>query len=90
VTAALTGCKDVRAHQLLLAIRLAASGQSTAAQIAEQMGVSRRRFFHWANALKAGETCNSHRSDSSPSLGLAGQNTFIDWQRVISLLRPPD
>lgn len=54
VTAALTDCKEVRAHQRLLAMRLAASGQFTAAQIAEQMGVSRRQFFHWVNALKAG------------------------------------
>ena len=54
VTAAMTDCKDVRAHQRLLAMRLAASGQFTAAQIAEQLGVSRRQFFHWVNALKAG------------------------------------
>jgi transposase len=33
---------------------MAASGQFTAAQIAEQNGVSRRQFFHWVNALKAG------------------------------------
>ena len=26
----------------------------TAAQIAEQLGISRRRFFDWMNALKAG------------------------------------
>jgi transposase len=26
----------------------------TAAQIAEQLGISRRRFFDWTNALKAG------------------------------------
>ena len=35
-------------------MRLAASGQLTAAQIAEQLGISRRRFFDWVNALKAG------------------------------------
>jgi transposase len=35
-------------------MRLAASGQLTAAQIAEQVGISRRQFFHWVNALKAG------------------------------------
>jgi transposase len=35
-------------------MRLAASGQLTAAQIAEQIGISRRQFFHWVNALKAG------------------------------------
>ena len=33
---------------------MAASGQLTAAQIAEQLGISRRRFFDWMNALKAG------------------------------------
>jgi transposase len=54
VTTALRDCKDVRSHQRLLAMRLAASGQFTAAQIAEQIGVSRRQFFHWVNALKAG------------------------------------
>jgi predicted ArsR family transcriptional regulator len=47
-------CKDVKSQQRLLAARLAASGQMTAAQIAEQLGVSRRRFFDWMNALKAG------------------------------------
>lgn len=54
VAAALVDCKDVKAQRRLLAIRLAASGQFTAAQIAEQIGVSRRQFFHWVNALKAG------------------------------------
>jgi putative transposase len=33
---------------------MAAGGQMTAAQIAEQLGVSRRQFFNWVNALKAG------------------------------------
>jgi len=54
VTTALADCNDVRSQQRLLAMRLAASGQFTAAQIAEQIGVSRRQFFHWVNALKAG------------------------------------
>ena len=54
VTAALVACRDVRSHQRLLAMRMAASGRFTAAQIAEQTGVSRRQFFHWVNALKAG------------------------------------
>ena len=54
VTTALAECKEVRSHQRLLAMRLAASGQLTAAQIAEQIGISRRQFFHWVNALKAG------------------------------------
>jgi transposase len=35
-------------------MRLAASGQLTAAQIAEQLGISRRQFFNWVSALKAG------------------------------------
>ena len=47
-------CQDVKSQQRLLAARLAASGQMTAAQIAEQLGISRRRFFDWMNALKAG------------------------------------
>jgi transposase len=54
VLAALVDCQEVRSHQRLLAMRMAASGQFTAAQIAEQTGVSRRQFFHWVNALKAG------------------------------------
>lgn len=31
-----------------------ASGELTAAQIAGQLGVSRRQFFNWVDALKAG------------------------------------
>ena len=54
VAAALSQCQDVKAQQRLLAMRLAASGQFSAAQIAEQIGISRRQFFHWVNALKAG------------------------------------
>jgi transposase len=54
VTTALAGVKDVQSHRRLLAMRLAASGEFTAAQIAEQIGVSRRQFFHWVNALKRG------------------------------------
>ena len=54
VADALPACKDVSAHQRLLAMRLACSGQFTAAQIAEQVGISRRQFFNWAGALKAG------------------------------------
>ena len=54
VAAALPHCQDVTAQQRLLAMRLAASGQLTATQIAEQIGISRRQFFHWVNALKAG------------------------------------
>jgi transposase-like protein len=47
-------CRDVKSQQRLLAARLAASGQWTMAQIAEQLGIRRRRFFDWMNALKAG------------------------------------
>jgi len=54
VTQALKGCHNVKDQQRLLAMRLAASGQLTAAQIAEQLGISRRQFFHWVSALKAG------------------------------------
>jgi len=54
LAAALPHSQDITARQRLLAIRLAASGQLTAAQIAEQIGISRRQFFHWVNALKAG------------------------------------
>lgn len=50
----LRACKDTKLQQRLLAARMAASGQFTAAQIAEQIGISRRRFFDWMNALKAG------------------------------------
>lgn len=35
-------------------MRLAASGEFTAAQIATQLDVSRRQFFHWLTALKQG------------------------------------
>ena len=54
VVEALRGCRDVKSQQRLLAMRLAASGQFTAAQIAEQIGISRRQFFHWVSALKEG------------------------------------
>jgi transposase len=54
VVVALADCADVNSQQRLLAMRLAASGQLTAAQIADQVGVSRRQFFNWVNALKAG------------------------------------
>lgn len=54
VAAALSRCQDVKDQQRLLAMRLAAGGQMTAAQIAEHLGISRRQFFNWVNALKAG------------------------------------
>ena len=50
----LAACQNVADQQRLLAMRLAASGQLAAAQIAEQMGISRRQFFNWVSALKAG------------------------------------
>ena len=43
-------CRDVKSRQRLVA----AGGQLTAKQIAEQLGIFRRRFFDWMNALKAG------------------------------------
>ena len=54
VREALAGCKDTTAQKRLLTMRLAASGQFSAGQIAAQMGISRRQFFHWVKALKAG------------------------------------
>ncbi len=54
VAVELRTCRDVKSQQRLLAARLAASGQFTADQIAEQLGISRRRFFDWMSALKAG------------------------------------
>src|ERR1700688_1083895 len=53
VAAAPRTCQDVKAQQRLLAMRLVASGQLTAAQIAEQVGFSRRQFFNWVRVLKA-------------------------------------
>jgi transposase len=54
VTEALANCQDVSDQQRLLAMRLACGGQLTAAQIAEQVGISRRQFFNWIGDLKAG------------------------------------
>ncbi len=54
VSTALARCTEVKDQQRLLAMRMAASGQFTAAQIAEQIGISRRQFFNWVDALKAG------------------------------------
>jgi transposase len=54
VAAVLPACTDVKNHQRLLAMRLAASGQLTAGQIADQVGISRRQFFNWVTALKQG------------------------------------
>jgi transposase len=52
VTIRLRTCRDVHSQRRLLAARIAATGQFTAAQIAEQIGISRRRLFDWMNALK--------------------------------------
>jgi transposase len=54
VADAVATCQDVSDQRRLLAMRLAASGQLTASQIAEQMGMSRRQFFNWVGALKGG------------------------------------
>jgi transposase len=54
VVEALADCQDASDQKRLLAMRLAASGQLTAAQIAEQLGISRRQFFNWVSALKKG------------------------------------
>jgi transposase-like protein len=54
VAVALATCTDVNDQQRLLAMRLAASGQLTADQIAQQVGIRRRQFFNWVSALKQG------------------------------------
>jgi transposase len=51
---ALARCTDIISQRRLLAMRLACSGQLTAAQIAEQVSISRRQFFNWVEALKEG------------------------------------
>jgi transposase len=53
VALALADCQDVKAHQRLLAMRMAASGQFTSQQIALQLGISRRRFFDWVKLFKS-------------------------------------
>ena len=66
----LATCKAVADQQRLLAMRLACSGQLTAAQIAEQVGISRRQFFNWIGRLKAGGVAGllarEHRGGSAP------------------------
>ena len=54
VVTALADCQEVRAQQRLLAMRLAGSGQLTAAQIGAAIGISRRQCFNWVKAFKAG------------------------------------
>src|ERR1022692_4906608 len=72
VTAALAHCKDVSDQQRLLAMRLACGGQLTAAQIAEQVGISRRQFFNWIEDLKEGGVIRllsrEHRGGSVPKV----------------------
>jgi|SRR5450631_928590 transposase len=72
VIAALTDCEDVSDQQRLLAMRLACGGQLTAAQIAEQVGISRRQFFNWVGLLKAdgvaGLLANNHRGGPPPKV----------------------
>jgi transposase len=63
VMEALAGCKEVGDHQRLLAMRLACSGQLTAEQIAEQVGISRRQFFNWLKALKSDGVAGLLRRD---------------------------
>jgi transposase len=72
VSEALDQCQDVRDQQRLLAMRLACGGQLTAAQIAEQVGISRRQFFNWVEELKAGGVsrllAREHRGGRSPKV----------------------
>jgi transposase len=67
---ALARCQNISDQQRLLAMRLAASGQLTAAQIAEQLGISRRQFFNWVKALKKdgvkGLLAREHGGGSAP------------------------
>jgi transposase len=72
VTEALANCKDVSDQQRLLAMRLACGGQLTAAQIAEQVGISRRQFFNWVDELKEGGVSRllsrQHRGGAAPKV----------------------
>jgi transposase len=54
VVTALAECQNVKDHQRLLAVRMAASGEFMSAQIAEHLGVSRRQLFNWLTAFKRG------------------------------------
>ena len=54
ITEALAACQNVKDHARLLALRMAASGEFTAAQIAAQVGCGRRQFFYWVSAFQAG------------------------------------
>ena len=85
VAAELRTCQDVKSQQRLLAARLAARGQMTAAQIAEPLGISRRRFFDWMNALKAGGVAGllerQHGGGAAPQVqGDARKELLAGWQ----------
>jgi transposase len=75
VSDALATCQNMPDQQRLLAMRLAASGQLTAAQIAEQLGVSRRQFFNWVSAFKAGgvEGLLARKHGGGPAPQVQGQ-----------------
>src|ERR1039458_581614 len=49
---ALRTCVRTKDHQRLIAMRLAASGQCTAAEIAKYVQISRRQFFLWVAVFK--------------------------------------
>src|SRR5271163_3843511 len=74
-------CKDVGDQERLLAMRMAASGQFTSAQIAEQVGISRRQFFHWVNALKWGGVDGLLERDTvaEPRRKCAGKSWMNLW-----------
>jgi transposase len=75
VSKALAACQEVKDQQRLLAMRMAASGQFTAAQIAEQIGISRRQFFNWVDALKEGgvEQLLEHKHGGGPEAQVQGK-----------------
>ena len=72
VTDRLATCETVSDQQRLLAMRLACGGQLTAAQIAEQVGISRRQFFNWVETLKEGGVvgllAREHRGGRAPQV----------------------
>ena len=85
-------CKNPQSQRRLLAARLAASGQFTAAQIGQQVGISRRRFFAWMKAFKAGGLAGllqrQHGGGASPQVqgpALAELQTGLQqgrWKRA--------
>jgi transposase len=97
VAAALDKCEDVKDHERLLAMRMAASGEFTAAQIAEHMEISRRQFFNWLTALKkdgvAGLLNRKHGGGACPSVTGAILEEFQNglkqgqWKRAKEIQR---